>query len=92
MTTEEWDEIYPINISKTEEQLKEQIWQRYGSFELSHEKNVGIVENILEFILKERKAYAELHVKAALKAVYEQNEEILDKTFIINAYPLTNIK
>jgi len=30
--------------------LKEQIEQRYGSFELSHEKNVAITKNIEEFI------------------------------------------
>jgi hypothetical protein len=29
--------------------VKEQIEQRYGSFELSHDKNVAIVNNIEEF-------------------------------------------
>lgn len=32
--------------------LLEQIKQRYGSFELSHDKNVLIIQNIEEFILK----------------------------------------
>lgn len=36
--------------------------------------------------------FAKYHVEQALKEVYEQNEEILDKSFIINSYPLTNIK
>jgi hypothetical protein len=39
---------------KTPEELKEEIWRRYGNFELSHDKNELIVNNILEFILKER--------------------------------------
>ena len=42
------------------------------------------VESLIEF--------AKHHVAQALKEIYEQNEEILDKSFIINSYPLTNIK
>jgi hypothetical protein len=30
--------------------LEEQIWDRYGNFELSHDKNKLIVDNINEFI------------------------------------------
>ena len=30
--------------------LEQQIWDRYGNFELSHDKNKLIVENINEFI------------------------------------------
>ena len=88
----------------TEEELKEKIWERYGSFELSHDKNVGVVENILEFLLKQRKAYAEFHVEAALKAAIDvdfdnvgyQDEandyEEARGMAIINAYPLDKIK
>jgi hypothetical protein len=36
--------------------------------------------------------FAQAHVKAALEAVYEQNEEILDRNIIMNAYPLNLIK
>jgi hypothetical protein len=32
--------------------LEEQIWDRYGSFELSHDKNKLIVDNINEFVQK----------------------------------------
>jgi hypothetical protein len=32
--------------------LEEQIWDRYGSFELSHDKNKLIVDNINEFVEK----------------------------------------
>lgn len=32
--------------------LEEQIWDRYGNFELSHDKNKSIVDNINNFIEK----------------------------------------
>lgn len=32
--------------------LKKEIWDRYGNFELSHDKNKLIVENINEFVEK----------------------------------------
>lgn len=32
--------------------LEQEIWDRYGNFELSHDKNKLIVENINEFIEK----------------------------------------
>jgi len=32
--------------------LEQQIWDRYGNFELSHDKNKLIVENINEFVQK----------------------------------------
>jgi predicted house-cleaning noncanonical NTP pyrophosphatase (MazG superfamily) len=39
--------------------LEQQIWDRYGNFELSHDKNKLIVENINEFIEKHCKAFAD---------------------------------
>ena len=42
----------------TNKELKDQIWKRYGSFELSHDKNVLIVENIYEFVLKQQEETA----------------------------------
>jgi uncharacterized protein (UPF0276 family) len=41
--------------------LKKEIWDRYGNFELSHDKNKLIVENINEFIEKHCKAFAEFY-------------------------------
>jgi hypothetical protein len=41
--------------------LEQQIWDRYGNFELSHDKNKLIVENINEFIEKHCKAFAEFY-------------------------------
>lgn len=32
--------------------LEQQIWDRYGNFELSHDKNKLIVDNINEFVEK----------------------------------------
>lgn len=57
----------PPIIPSTIEELTEKIWQRYGNFELSHIKNEGVVKNILEFILDERREYAQFHVREALK-------------------------
>ena len=39
--------------------LEQQIWDRYGNFELSHDKNKLIVENINEFIQKHAVGFAE---------------------------------
>jgi hypothetical protein len=36
--------------------------------------------------------FAAYHVQKALEAVYEQNEEILSKEIIMNAYPLDLIE
>lgn len=41
--------------------LEQQIWDRYGNFELSHDKNKLIVENINEFIEKHCNAFAEFY-------------------------------
>lgn len=41
--------------------LEQQIWDRYGNFELSHDKNKLIVENINEFVEKHCKAFAEFY-------------------------------
>ena len=41
--------------------LEKQIWDRYGNFELSHDKNKLIVDNINEFIEKHCKAFAEFY-------------------------------
>jgi hypothetical protein len=41
--------------------LEKEIWDRYGNFELSHDKNKLIVENINEFIEKHCKAFAEFY-------------------------------
>jgi uncharacterized protein (UPF0276 family) len=41
--------------------LEQQIWDRYGNFELSYDKNKLIVENINEFIEKHCKAFAEFY-------------------------------
>lgn len=55
----------------------------------------------LQIILKYGKQYTELHVKAALEAADKKLEDELpegfwedidDKNFILNSYPLTNIK
>lgn len=51
---------------KAKKKLKEEIWERYGSFELSHHKNQAIVENILEFILKEKEHYLKSQIKTIL--------------------------
>jgi hypothetical protein len=78
---------------KNKEQLEKEIWDRYGCFELSHDKNVAIVQNILEYILKERREYAQIHVKAALKAAhrnFQAPEE--DIEFTLSAYPKENIQ
>lgn len=42
-------------------ELEKQIWDRYGNFELSHDKNKLIVENINEFIEKHCKAFAKFY-------------------------------
>lgn len=65
MTTEEWDDISPMPT--TPEYLEKEIWKRYGSFELSHHKNQAIVENILEFILNNRREFAERHAEKQLE-------------------------
>jgi hypothetical protein len=39
--------------------LEEQIWDRYGNFELSHDKNKLIVDNINEFVQKHSIGFAE---------------------------------
>lgn len=41
--------------------LEKEIWDRYGNFELSHDKNKLIVENINEFVEKHCKAFAEFY-------------------------------
>jgi hypothetical protein len=41
--------------------LEKEIWDRYGNFELSHDKNKLIVDNINEFIEKHCKAFAEFY-------------------------------
>ena len=41
--------------------LEKEIWDRYGNFELSHDKNKLIVENINKFIEKHCKAFAEFY-------------------------------
>jgi 2-polyprenyl-3-methyl-5-hydroxy-6-metoxy-1,4-benzoquinol methylase len=41
--------------------LEQEIWDKYGSFELSHDKNKLIVENINEFVKKHCKAFAEFY-------------------------------
>ena len=41
--------------------LEKEIWDRYGNFALSHDKNKLIVENINEFIEKHCKAFAEFY-------------------------------
>lgn len=38
--------------------LEQQIWDRYGNFELSHDKNKLIVENINEFVQKHAVGFA----------------------------------
>jgi len=39
--------------------LEKQIWDRYGNFELSHDKNELIVDNINEFVQKHAVGFAE---------------------------------
>lgn len=39
-------------------QLRKEIQKRYGSFELSHDKNELIVEDIYNFVLSEKKDIA----------------------------------
>jgi hypothetical protein len=39
--------------------LEQQIWDRYGSFELSHDKNKLIIDNINEFVQKHSIEFAE---------------------------------
>jgi hypothetical protein len=39
--------------------LEQQIWDRYGNFELSHDKNKLIVDNINEFVQKHSIGFAE---------------------------------
>lgn len=85
---------------KSVEEIRAIIEQRYGSFELSHQKNQDIVENILDFVLAERKDYAEEAVKADrenlvnhAKAYVDSNGEwvvstvkaFVDEDSIINA-------
>ena len=41
--------------------LKKEIWDRYGNFELSHDKNKLIVENINEFVQKHAVGFAEFY-------------------------------
>jgi hypothetical protein len=41
--------------------IEQEIWDRYGNFELSHDKNKLIVDNINEFIEKHCKAFAEFY-------------------------------
>jgi len=41
--------------------LEQQIWNRYGNFELSHDKNKLIVDSINEFVQKHCKAFAEFY-------------------------------
>lgn len=38
--------------------LAKQIWDRYGNFELSHDKNEAIVKNIQEFVEKHSVGFA----------------------------------
>jgi hypothetical protein len=38
--------------------LEKEIWDRYGNFELSHDKNKLIVENINEFVQKHAVGFA----------------------------------
>lgn len=41
--------------------LEKQIWDRYGNFELSHDKNEAIVNSIKEFVEKHSKDFAEFY-------------------------------
>ncbi len=43
--------------------LEQQIWDRYGSFELSHDKNKLIVDNINEFVQKHSIGFANWSIK-----------------------------
>ena len=60
MTTDEWNDVSPT--------LEQQVWKRYGNFELSHDKNELIVKNIIEFI----KGYSKSKVEEALKLASEK--------------------
>jgi len=44
------------------------------------------------YMIQFAKSFAKYHVENALNEVSLQNEEILDKNIIINAYPLNLIK
>jgi len=46
--------------------------------------NAAVNQNNIEF--------AKFHVNAAMNAIYSQNEELLDMSFINSAYPLENIR
>jgi predicted house-cleaning noncanonical NTP pyrophosphatase (MazG superfamily) len=39
--------------------LEKEIWDRYGNFELSHDKNKLIVDNINEFVQKHAVGFAD---------------------------------
>jgi hypothetical protein len=53
--------------------LEEQIWKRYGNFELSHDKNKLIVDNIKEFTTDVAIKFAEWCNKPDSKDVRQSN-------------------
>ena len=61
--------------------LEQQIWDRYGNFELSHDKNKLIVDNINEFVQKHAVGFAKWCIKNYCCEVlfsglwYERNSE-----------------
>lgn len=61
--------------------LEKQIWDRYGNFELSHDKNKLIVDNINEFVQKHSIGFAEWSIKNYCCEIlfsglwYERNSE-----------------
>jgi hypothetical protein len=78
-------ELYNMKNIPTAEEFSKEF---EGDEGLETRKGILIHENVYKFAIE----FAKLHVEAALK---EASEEFNSKTyseFVLNAYPLTNIK